>query len=180
MEDEMKPKEHNGHTITLTEDWRFAISGPLVDDSMHRRVYSVFSEAEAAIDDRVKQNERQQRVKLSIQVWLDNGQRATITGVHGGHLKALGVDNASTVYPAHPYLSELLLERKKLRERVRQIDAILGKYEVRTSSGHGIRDYDEAVTSLQKRIAEASSKADTDLPGSSPRRDGVSAPNLPC
>lgn len=160
----MEPREHNGHKITLTDNWTFSVSGPLIDDSMRRTNYDTLIAAQDAIDERVKQQNRQDRVKLSIPVWLDDGRRGTITGVHGGHLKATGVDHADTVYPSHPHLSKLLIERKKIRDREKAINVELQKYRVSTASGYGVRDYDGAVADLQKRLNEASAKAIAELP----------------
>ena len=158
-------REHNGHTIALRDDWTFEIAGPLIDESVYKRGFGNLIEAQNAIDERVKQNERQERVKLSIPVWLKDGSRGTVTGVHGGHLKATGVGSEDHVWPAHPHLSVLLLERKKLNERVRQITAILDKYTVRTGADYSDRNYDTAVANLQRRLDAMLNKANAELPG---------------
>lgn len=150
--------EHEGHTITVTEDFRFKIEGPLFtkENLSHRGSWTnSFGEAKERIDTAAKAHASQNRVKLSIPVLLQNGSKSTVTGIHGGHLKALGVGSEDYVYAPTDKIAALLTEAVAIRNRLKQIEALLRPVKVSTAADYASRSHEEAVKSFQERMATA-------------------------
>jgi hypothetical protein len=157
--------EYNGHTITVTDDYRFAISGPTIEKDGHDRyslIYDSMSKAKERIDERVKQAERQNREKLSIPMLAANGNPVTITGIHAGHYGLLGIGfkgSYDTLYPATDAVRAMIHEVSALRQRLTHLQKTLGWLEISTGGPGAAYTYDDALKLVLARIETANKLA---------------------
>ena len=148
---------YKDHLIALTDDYEFRVSGPLVEDG-NRRSYDSMWSAKESVDKLIADKARQERVKLAIPMLDDDGNDVTITGLHGGHGKMLGIGNkTSYVYPPVPWVREALREHKRLSEQASQLYRRTRSLAIQTQP-YG-RTFEDKVVRMQADIAEAIEKA---------------------
>jgi len=125
-------KEYQGHTITVTEDMQFEVSGPLYSEDRyaHTRTFNSYAAAQEAIDKRQQQAKVAAREKLSLPVYTAEGAEKTITGVHARNCNALGVGDTPTLYPRMPFLGALLLRQQNLGAELENIYSRLRAYQI--------------------------------------------------
>ena len=129
--------DYNGHTITVTDDYRFAISGPTIEpDGRHAPIYDSLDKAKERID--------------------QNGDAVTVTvtGIHGGHCGLLGTGfkgGYSDLYPATEAVLVMLREVDDLHQRLNELAKVLGELQISTT-GPRAPTYDDAVKIVLNRI----------------------------
>ena len=96
--------EYEGHTVTLQEDFRFSISGPL-----EVNVCGSASEAKEQIDQAVRVREAQEWRSLSIPMLDERGNPVTITVVHGGITSVFDATMGSDAPPMREALANARL-----------------------------------------------------------------------
>jgi len=108
----IKLTNYQGHEITTRgPSWRFQVQGPLVTTW-----FDSYEAAKAAIETARVKDEAQKRRRLAIAVIDSNGAPATLTGIHAGNGKLLGVPNGEC-YPAVPWIAETLQELAAVNAR---------------------------------------------------------------
>lgn len=155
-------KEYAGHLISLTNDCRFAISGPTVSAEEYRGtlVFDTFAEAMAKIDQRLKAQESQDRERLSITVLTEAAEAVVITGMHGRNLNMLGIPSSVTrVYPPEKWLADLLKERVALTKRNREIGEMLDRYAISNKPDYVVKTHEAAVAWVKREVVTKAAAA---------------------
>ncbi|MDE2103653.1 MAG: hypothetical protein KGL39_40820 [Patescibacteria group bacterium] len=147
--------EHNGYTVTLADNFRFHVTHPAGDGTWCESA----SSARVWIDKQVAAQQRQGRTKLNIPVLLEDGSRATITGVHGSTFNALGINTAYAAWPDVAWIRAALNRRKALRGEVEKISKSVGAFVIDTRHHYGAKDHATAVADLQQRADKALAEA---------------------
>jgi hypothetical protein len=165
----------DGYTIALTEDQRFELRGPeLRSDAevfdTYKQAIEKMTKVTSATAKRVKRN-------LALPVLVKTGGRynekiklakAVLTGAHstrGVLLTRPSTDTGSysgfEAYPDVPVVQELLDERAKLALALAAVEKKLNECEIE-EPGYKIRgrDYDEALSDLEKAYADAKAAAE--------------------
>jgi hypothetical protein len=145
--------EYQGRTIQVSEDHGLF---RIVPD---RWKYSSLLDAQAEIDKEIKAAEAQARVKLAIPLLDDAGKPVTVTGIHGGHYKPLGIGNARDLYPTYPAVEKLLRERTFLRKRLQEIDDKVSRCRISGERPYGVKTHAEAVAAFERQVAIARERA---------------------
>lgn len=149
--------EHNKHTVSVTQDFRFVVTGSCFEDGRHDSTFESAQEARAKIDARMKAHEAQERVRLSIPVMDEQSRALIITGVHARNLNALGLGDAKEVYPLAAWISEMLRERAAARKKAAELETILRKYRI-DPRPYGPKTHEDAVQVISSD-AERKTKA---------------------
>jgi hypothetical protein len=151
-------KQYGDHTIGLTENMQFKVSGPLfADDYRGYTTFETYREAQDAIDKREKAQEAQERVKLSISVLNDKGETVTITGVHARNYNALGVGDTQHLYPVEQWIIDMIRERDATAQKSKDLTATLNRYSIEPKA-YTDRSHEQAVARIQCEV-EAKARA---------------------
>jgi hypothetical protein len=144
-------REYRGSKIWLTEDYRFEVVGEGFA-GYESRMFGSLKEAEAKIDQIMAAEARSQRERVSLCVLNSSGNAETITGLHGKTGDVLGVSDSSDFYPNVGWLAEMLMEKKRLYDRMTEINKTIQPYRIRRSYSVGYHGNSEAAA---RRHAEA-------------------------
>ena len=158
MEREQKYKDH---TIKLTADWRFDVSGPLLERDLS---LNGFAEAKLAIDQRLAAAAKQKKAEgaFAAQVLDEAGRTIIVRGVHAGQGHLLGVENGRFVYPVHPVLREKLTRLGELRKQVDDILKEVKPYQMTAQRTYGrtrAEDYDALLQQFSDDLEKSTEKA---------------------
>jgi hypothetical protein len=168
-------KAYKGYTIKLNSFMSFEVSGPGIVKSTYDDDYIVFQsydQATRAIDNLVKTLAAQARVasKLALPVVTKGGLQVNLTGINVRERRLNGVHrDENEVYPAVPWLVDLLVEAGRLQVRRDAIMAQARKYRISTTRpGYGIyhsdEQYDEAINELKAEHDKVTALAKKDNP----------------
>jgi hypothetical protein len=154
-------RDYKDHTITLDDNWRFTVEGPLFERAL---TCLSMSDAEQAIDQRHAARVKQQKAENSFAVTAldDNGVQVVVRGIHSSQGHLLGV-KSDRVYPVHPPLRDKLIRRATLMREVKALDDQLKPFSVmvRRTYGHTRPDkYDELLKGFTDEFAAKSAKVD--------------------
>ena len=155
--------EYNAHTVSVTDDFRFAVAGPCFETDRYDSIFESAQAAREKIDARMKAQEAQDRVRLSIPVMNEKGQTLTITGVHARNFNALGLGEAKEIYPPHAWIVDLLRVRAAARKQVVETEAVLKQYRI-DQKPYGLRTHEDAIRVISQD-AERKTKAAADRAG---------------
>lgn len=167
--------EHNGHTVTLTRDYRFQVSGPAFEGE-NQPVFDAAGSARDSIDRRAKLLAAQNRHKAvtALEAIAENGERCTIRGIHMNTRELLGVpktkgsfrDSTMAVYPPEPWVAADLAEIRRLKNELAKLQSRLRPYRMEGKlSGYEqltAETYDARLTSfieVWRRLCEAAKAA---------------------
>jgi hypothetical protein len=151
---------YQGHTITLTADYTFAVSGPLLDAQ-----FSAFAAAKAAIEEAIIIDAKAKRRAANniIPMLDDTGNAVTVKGIHAGTGKLLGAPDGETVlYPRVPWVAEVLKAREALRQQAAELSRKVNGLDIRVSRAYGrqtLAKYDEIIARLDQEVAEKTALA---------------------
>lgn len=156
-------KEHNGHTIKIADDggMRFHVTGPLINGW-----YGAFAEAEVAIDETTRKHEAQNRKRIAIKVLDENGEDATVTGIHASNGSFLGLPSkgyhGAEFYPRVPWIAEALKRQKALKAAANVLNTKLRPFCVSRYSFDRIpgEDHGDKVDRLVRHIEALTAKAE--------------------
>lgn len=157
----MEVKQLRGHEVALTNDWRFEVTGPLVNGE----TFMSFMEAEGAIKRAEDAAAMQKKAEATIAIlaYDDKGVPVVIRGIHSGHGDLLGVPkDCRSVYPQFPFLKEALVRRRTLLEELEKLNQIISPFNVgvRQSYGHiKAADYAKAVEKFQAEFDRVKARA---------------------
>jgi hypothetical protein len=150
-------KVYKEHVISVGEDLRFNISGPLVTMNF---VPSVAT-AQEHIDKAITAKAKERKVKLNLPAVMDKtGEKVVITGINSGTGNVTGisgVDSYTHFYPDVPWIIERLETLRKLEKETRVIQKELAPYDMRASRAYGRikpEEYDVAIEKLQAEYKE--------------------------
>lgn len=152
-------KTYGSHTIGLTNDMQFKVSGPRFGDEYRGyATFETYRQAQDAIDKREKAQEAQERVKLSIPVLNEVGAPVTITGVHARNYNALGVGDTKALYPVERWIVDTITKRDAALKESRELTSVLNQYRINPKP-YGMRSHEQAVAYIQNDIATKSKAA---------------------
>jgi len=158
--------DHQGHKIRLTDDFRFIVSaGPMFKDaSEYQRTFDSLVRAKDEIDKRTKAAMKQKKTgeTLKLPVLDSKGVDASVHGIHSGTGRLLGIGDATSCYPAVPWVKEALDRRAKLVKERDEINERLRLVRIDSRRGYGRIDpdkYDGMIENLKKEHAASLAKA---------------------
>lgn len=161
----MVKRTYNDHTIAITGDYRFNVTGPLFD-SVGGRSFDTMKAAEAAVDDRMKAVRKSNLKKLKLEVLIQTAGGPLpriVTSINTNTSKLSGIgDDADEVYPVSNEIARLLKEEARLNGELRQIRAELKPYIIRVLRGYGrmgANEVDDKIQALVTEHAEKTAKA---------------------
>lgn len=151
--------DYRGHKIELTQDFVFLVSGPLFDPSSTHAVASMH-EAKSKIDDATAAEEKQKKtaVTLALPAIKGDGSPFMIRGINSNSSRILGTEERSELFAPAIWIAKMLVERKQLTARLREIQSALRPVTISTRRGYGhlkAADYPGEIAELQKEYDAA-------------------------
>jgi len=148
--------KHSGYDITVTDEYRFKISGPDYDKDEYPA--DTLSAAKRKIDDHIKTLHKQQQIRKRLNLKLRNraGVLVTMRGFHaknGNMLSTPDVPRYTDVYPDVPWIVEALAKRAELNTAMNKIDGESRPFGLK-SNQYGHRDADAYERELNKWLDE--------------------------
>jgi hypothetical protein len=159
---EITTKQVGSHTISITENWKFSVSGPEFEDDKKRgreTLFASFEDARNEIEKRVTDSAkiRAQGVTLSCPIITSDGKRLTITRIDRRTGEVPDISD-SECYPDVPWVFDALHRRKMLYDEIETITSSLRA--VRVSTGRiGVEEYPVKVAALDSAVKKATAKA---------------------
>jgi len=167
--------EYRGYSIEVTKPlYAFVVTGPGFSDEdgetgQRGTSFTRLAEAKEAIDGKIELLAKKRRTKIALHVLDRFGKPATVTGIHIGTGKLLGIEHkdgytAADVFPDVPWIKSLLEERVRLYKRSEEIKRIIHAYRIsgmresRLSRSGGAL-YDQEIAKLKQDVAEALERA---------------------
>lgn len=143
--------DHGGYQITLTNTYKFKVSGAIEDDNKSDREgfeYSSLQLAKEAIEKHQKLIDAQKRKdnKLDLSIINQNGVPGKITKIHAGTSdvivksldgKSLETSRYDTYYPNVGWVPELVAEMAEAFAKAAALKNALRKFELKSSYGYG-------------------------------------------
>jgi hypothetical protein len=139
--------------------------------------FASFDEATAAIDAAEKVEIKAKAMNLALDVLKHDGSGVTqIKGIHQREGNLLFTDGSyskkaresyggpSEVYPPVEWIKDRLIEQRRLRERITEIDRELRGVQIKVSRGYGFKsaeDYEQAINALRREYEKACDAART-------------------
>lgn len=159
-------KEYMGHTITLTDNWKFTVEGPEFDKTALR--YKVtFESYEAACEEiktRINDTSRVEtlNLRLDVQVVDEKGSIIRLERINRSSGKVAGVDTRY-VYPNFSWIRLAVTKLNTLRKEVEEIDKRLNVVRMDTHRSYSrisANGYAAAMSSFLKEYEEKVKKAE--------------------
>lgn len=165
---------HQGHTIALTGDFKFLVSGPLFDEDKYTsaRTYESAAEAKSHIDKRILTAEKQKRAEATVKlpVIASNGRRVNIKGIHarlGNVITDPATDADHDLYVEAEWVFDAVKEKDRLTEELVVVEERLQKVQIRTaryySSGTSPEGYQNAIDALVEEYKQKQAAAVKDI-----------------
>lgn len=131
-------RELSGHIVTMDENFRFIVNGPLVKDLKEReKTHDSALDAVAQIRhlEAEDQKEKDLKVKLHIGVVRDDGGLEVIDRINrvNGCIAGIDLSVNKYVYPNVPHVVELVRRRNNLQEELTKIKRELEPLQVAIS-----------------------------------------------
>jgi len=171
MTADIKVLERDGWTISLTDDRRFAASGPEEIEGVgyeNGKTVDTYAEALDYIDRRTKAAATRVKIKLSLSAVAEDGTPCKLTGLHGSRgiilsVPPINIDRrmGADFYPDTPAVQALVMQRNQLRARLATAEARLASMEIKDRAGYNFkeRNYEHEmklfVDGYNKAVAEA-------------------------
>jgi hypothetical protein len=159
-------KLYSGHTITLTPNWDFAVSGPEFDkdESKYSIQFKSLDAAKAEIEKRTSETKKLQakNVSFELKILNEKGEPKTATRINRQNSELTGTLDTSHFYPNVDWIKEAILRQVKLNQEIHTIDQALRPFRMSKSVGYGRMDaevYALKVQSITKNFNELVEKA---------------------
>lgn len=134
-------KTYKDHTLEMTEYWRIRITGPTYGGEPHVHEWAdTIAEAKAIVDRRTAAARAAERVQAAIPVITEEGEPATVTGIHAGNGKVIVKGHGiklETLYPDNQEIARVLKEQAALYEQLRELRTKLEGLSVKTNRTWG-------------------------------------------
>jgi len=145
-------REFAGHTITLTEDLRFEVTGPeFVSVRQPRdRVFDALTDAKANIMERIKESEKVAALKINFRFDLvdANGKTYEVTRIN--RTTGLLVESQSReLYPNTKWVRDMIARRRAARLELDEIDNKLRSLQISNQRGYGRITADELPSTIK-------------------------------
>jgi hypothetical protein len=162
-------REYRGHTIEVSQHMTFVITaGPLLErdeESTGRYSNATYQGITEYIDRGLAAVEREKRVKISLPIITDKGERKNITGLNARTGYLTGVGDTTHVYPDVPWIRDVLTEMREIDERKRALQDSIGTYRMRISyAAYSTEEYDVRIKGLQETHAKLTKLAEKAAP----------------
>jgi hypothetical protein len=122
----IKVATYNGRDIHLIEACRFRVTAPEV--FAPHEAFDSLDAAAAELDKRMAAKNRQERTKLNLLGYDENGQACTVVSIHQGTGHVIGA--SEDFYPRFPWVLEDIKRLAALRIEVGEITSRLHKIKV--------------------------------------------------
>ena len=154
--------KYGEHTITVTADLMFSISGPLYDEDEYR-FFESLKEAKADIEKRTSADAKQKKAEMSIKlpVIASNGRRVNIKGIHS-RLGSVLTDPPTDkeLYAEADWVFAAVKERDKLADQLRAANARLAKIEIKLQRYYRGADPSSYLDAINALVDEYNKKAE--------------------
>lgn len=168
----MAEMEYKGHKIIVTPEFKFRVTGPEFNEGGRIGNFEYVSKDEAvkAVDTRVALADKQRIAENTVKMPALKGATVepfTVRGINRSTSEILGFPVTrieglgrylDDIYPDVPWIKKLLEERRKLAERVGEIEEQLRPYGLRNSAGFGRVSPERYESTLQGFIDEFNKK----------------------
>jgi len=153
-------RDYKDHTITLDDNWRFIVEGPLFERAL---TCLSMNDAEQAIDQRHAARVKQQKAENSFKIDAldDNGVQVVVRGIHSAQGHLLGA-KSDRIYPLYEPLRDKLMRRAALLREAKALDEQLKPFAVATRRTYGQTrpdEYDKLLKALTDEFVAKSVKA---------------------
>lgn len=149
---------YQGIEIGLTDNFQFVILNEEISGDLNRYLprFESMAKAKERIDDHKSAVAKQAKTKLKVDALDDNGEDVVVKGIHA--VQSTVLPERAGFYAKHPKIQEFLVERLKLRARIKEIDKIIRPYEVENRRGWGRTHSDNYNYECDKLVAEFAEK----------------------
>ena len=152
-------KIFKGHTITLSPDWQFSVTGPEFDEKSYAIIFKSYEDATEEITKRINGTNslRIKNINVSFRVLNNKGEICDITHINRSTGEIPGT--TSNLYPNVPWVREALVKLNSLRRTIADVEKPLSSLSINFRRGYGHIEAEKYIPLLEALAKEISDKA---------------------